>query len=110
MAGWEQAYWEADVSEGLLRRDRASGPYRRYVPDRFAGLPLLVEPTLAQQAADAERGIRALNGAGGDALAAVSRFLLRSEAIASSQIEEGLRTGWWWSSSSVPRLGLPAGR
>lgn len=87
MAGWDQAYWEADAFEGLPRRDRTSGPYRRYVPDLFAGYPLVVEPTLAQRAADAERGIRALNGVGGDALAAVSRFLLRSEAIASSQIE-----------------------
>ena len=87
MSGWEQAYWEAGVSEGLPRRDRVSGRYRRYVPDRFEGLPLVMEPALAQRAADVERGIRALNGAGGDALAAVSRFLLRSEAIASSQIE-----------------------
>lgn len=87
MAGWEQAFWQADVAEGVPRRDRARGPYRRYVPDALAGYPLVVDPALAQTSADVERGIRALNGAGGDALAAVSRFLLRSEAIASSQIE-----------------------
>lgn len=87
MAGWEQAYWESDLSEGMLRRDRVSGPYQRYVPDLFDGFPLLVAPALAQRAADVERGVRALNGPGGGALAAVARFLLRSEAIASSQIE-----------------------
>lgn len=68
-------------------RDRLSGPYWRYVPDLLAGYPLLLNPELAQHAAEVERGVRALNGPGGKALAAVSRFLLRSEAIASSQIE-----------------------
>lgn len=71
----------------MPRRDRLSGPYQRYVPDLLAGYPLLLEPELAQHATDVERGVRALNGTGGEAPAAVSRFLLRSEAITSSQIE-----------------------
>lgn len=87
MASWDQAYWDAEIFGGMPRRDRLSGTYERYVPDLLAGYPLMLEPELAQQAADVERRIRALNGAGGEALAAVSRFLLRSEAIASSRIE-----------------------
>lgn len=87
MAGWDEAIWSPGEFQGRPRRDRLSGPYRRYVPDLLVRHPLVLESGLAQQAADAERRIRELNMIGGDALAAISRFLLRSEAIASSQIE-----------------------
>ncbi|KRA32537.1 MULTISPECIES: hypothetical protein [unclassified Nocardioides] len=42
---------------------------------------------MSRQVAKVERSIRALNGPGAEGLAGIARFLLRSEAIASSRIE-----------------------
>lgn len=87
MASWENADWESGADSGLPRRDRRTGPFRRYVPDLLEAHPLTLDGSLSLAVADAERSVRALSGRGGAALTAVSRFLLRSEAIASSFIE-----------------------
>jgi Fic family protein len=51
------------------------------------GTGLAVDASVSRQSATVERGIRALYGSGAEGLAGIARFLLRSEAIASSRIE-----------------------
>ncbi|MFP5347351.1 MAG: Fic family protein [Actinomycetes bacterium] len=87
MARWERAHWESSVAAGVPRRDRRSGTYHRYLPDHLDGRPLAIDPPLSRRLAVAERAVRALSGLGAESLAGVARFLLRSEAIASSRIE-----------------------
>lgn len=88
MARWEEAWWEPSVDGGLRRRDRRGGTFRAYVPDELATIELAVPPDLDSELARAERAVRALVGApGASDLDRLSRFLLRSEAIASSMIE-----------------------
>ena len=81
-------HWEPDPSAGMGRRDRRGGPYGAYLPDPLAGRPLVVDPGLASKAAEAERAVHRLATVGDSrSLDGISRFLLRSEAIASSMIE-----------------------
>lgn len=88
MASWSAAVWEPSGETGLPRADRRHGSYRRYVPDALNERALLVSGTLAGKATEAERAVRDLiTGPGSPVLEGVSRFLLRSEAIASSLIE-----------------------
>lgn len=78
-------FWENPHEGGLRRRDRRSGEYRAYVPDPLVGTALVLSPGTEALAARAEARVRAL-GALPD-MAGIARFLLRSEAIASSRIE-----------------------
>ena len=87
MATWEQAHWESSVDSGVPRSAQRSGTYLRYVPDSIDGLALAVDGELSRRVTTVERSIRALNGPGAESLAGIARFLLRSEAIASSRIE-----------------------
>jgi len=87
MSTWETAHWESDPLAGVPRRDRRQGSYRRFVPDVLEAYPLTLDTKLALSVAEAERAIRSLNAEGAGSLASVARFLLRSEAIASSRIE-----------------------
>lgn len=73
------------MRERLRPRDRRSGAYLAYVPAPLAGSSLPLSHETAELAARAETRVRSL--ATSQDLAAVGRFLLRSEAIASSQIE-----------------------
>ncbi|CAN5296215.1 Fic family protein [soil metagenome] len=87
MAAWESAHWESTIDSGVPKADRRSGAYRRYVPDLLDGVGLAVDGGVSRQVTAVERSIRALNGPGAEGLAGIARFLLRSEAIASSRIE-----------------------
>lgn len=87
MAHWDEAHWESSVDSGVPRSARRSGAYLRYVPDAVDSLALRVDGEVSRRVTSVERRIRALNGPGGDQLAGIARFLLRSEAIASSRIE-----------------------
>lgn len=87
MGAWRDAHWESSIYSGMPRRERASGPYRWYVPDLLQARPIVIDGALSSEIASAERSIRRLNGPGADVLASVARYLLRSEAIASSRIE-----------------------
>ena len=87
MSYWENAHWESDPGSGVPKRDRRGGQYERFVPDKLAGLPLAFDATISQTIAAAERAVAELAHPEADVLASVSRFLLRSEAIASSRIE-----------------------
>ena len=85
MGRWVTRFWENTHEGGLRRRDRRSGEYRAYVPDPLVGAALVLSPSTEALAARAEARVRAL-GALPD-MAGIARFLLRSEAIASSRIE-----------------------
>lgn len=87
MASWEEAHWESSVSSGVPRAEQRSGSYRRYVPDTLDGSAIAVDGDVSREVASVERGIHALGDYGADGLAGIARFLLRSEAIASSRIE-----------------------
>lgn len=87
MATWDEADWESNVDSGVPRSARRSGSYQRYVPDLLDGVGLAVNGDLSRRITSIERSIRALNGPGADGLGGIARFLLRSEAIASSRIE-----------------------
>lgn len=88
MAGWENEYWEPTVDGGLRRSDRRRGEFQAYVPDTLGSLELSVPPEVDASLAEAERAVRQLVGSpGASDLDRLSRFLVRSEAIASSLIE-----------------------
>lgn len=87
MATWEDAHWESSVDSGIPRHEQRSGVYQRYVPDLVDGIGLAVNGDISRQVTTIERSVRALNGPGAEGLAGIARFLLRSEAIASSRIE-----------------------
>lgn len=87
MAHHADAYWESSPDSGVPRRDRSVGLYHRYVPDPLEAHPVTLDGELARRVAKTERAVRQLDAPGGDDLASVARFLLRSEAIASSRIE-----------------------
>jgi Fic family protein len=79
---WEPA-WDAPT-----RRDRRGGTYHPYVPDPLVSRSITFTPRTAERIATAETLIRGLsNGSEGHGLEHLARFLLRSEAIASSRIE-----------------------
>jgi len=87
MSSWEVAHWESDPGSGVPNRDRRHGPYRRFLPDQLSSYPLAFEAATSRAIAEAEREVAALALPEAGALASVARFLLRSEAIASSRIE-----------------------
>ncbi|MEI4274101.1 Fic family protein [Klenkia sp. LSe6-5] len=88
MAGWRDEHWPASDLTMIPQRERRSGHYRAYVPDPLGGRPLRVDPALADLASDAEKAVRSVaTEPGATGLEGLSRFLLRSEAIASSLIE-----------------------
>ena len=88
MARWLDAVWGQANLTMVPRADRLFGPYRRYEPDLVTSRPLSMSREANQAATVAERAVRELsNGPGAQALEGLARFLLRSEAIASSLIE-----------------------
>lgn len=88
MAHWTEAHWESRLSGGVSAAARRSGTFSWYTPDHLVGQPIVTTPEVDQLLAVAERRVRRLNGGpGGEDLAGLARFLLRSEAIASSRIE-----------------------
>lgn len=87
MATWESAQWESTVESGVPKAERRGGTYQRYVPDFIDGARLAVDGELSRRVAAVEQSLRALSGPGAAGLAGIARFLLRSEAIASSRIE-----------------------
>jgi Fic family protein len=79
--------WENPYDSGIPRAERRSGDYRTYTPTALAGMNLAISPRVDAEVAAAERAVRSLNRGVHGELGLVSRFLLRSEAIASSYIE-----------------------
>lgn len=87
MARYEARRWEP-VYSAPGSRDRRGGTYRLYLPDPLVGRPLTVDAVLDARCAEVEASVRALaGGPGARGLEGLARFLLRSEALASSRIE-----------------------
>lgn len=87
MAHFESAEW-AGLAAAPRLRDMRSGTYSRYQPDLLCERPLRLAPETRERAWIVEKRVRGLEDLpGARGLEALSRFLLRSEAIASSQIE-----------------------
>ena len=85
MGTWRAAHWEADDASGVPRAERRGGVYHTYTPDPLVGNPLVLDPALDHAVARTERAVRAVQA--DHDLIGIARFLLRSEAIASSRIE-----------------------
>ncbi|WP_370442294.1 Fic family protein [Kineococcus halophytocola] len=87
MADWSNAHWEGQP-DAASRVGRRGGPYRTYTPDSLTRRPLVLPPDVDALAARTEASVRQLvDHPGSRGLEGLSRFLLRSEAIASSRIE-----------------------
>ena len=87
MGIFTEAKWEADPTLPG-RANRRGGSYWYYLPDRLTTLQVSISPQLSEEIATVERRVLGLAQADGiTELEDLSRFLLRSEAIASSQIE-----------------------
>ncbi|WP_328292881.1 Fic family protein [Kineococcus sp. NBC_00420] len=87
MAGTHETHWEGQP-DAASRIGRKGGPYRVYTPDRLTSRPLILDPDVDALAARTETSVRRLvDHPGSRGLEGLSRFLLRSEAIASSRIE-----------------------
>ncbi|MGO1899304.1 MAG: Fic family protein [Brevibacterium yomogidense] len=87
MGIWQPRHWESEVDSGVPRRERRSGEFCAYIPDLLTDAPLMLSPATARLLAEAETAVRRLDRRSAHGLASLSRFLLRSEAIASSRIE-----------------------
>ena len=85
MGRWVTRSWQSTYDGGLRRRDRRSGEYIAYIPDPLVGTGLALTPETEGLAAQAEARVRTVNAS--PDLVRIGRFLLRSEAIASSRIE-----------------------
>jgi Fic family protein len=87
VAEWHEAAWGPRPNAPSYA-DRASGPYRTYGPDLLMERPLALTADVADLAWRAEESVRQLGDRPGvRGLEGLARFLLRSEAIASSRIE-----------------------
>lgn len=87
MGTWRDRRWEPTY-DAPYRRDQRGGTYRAYEPGPLCSWPLALSPEMSDLAAEAERDVRALSLVPQlDGLEGLARFLLRSEAIASSRIE-----------------------
>lgn len=78
----------------MPRRARKGCTYETYIPDELTALDLTLSGAVAADVADAEHAIASVPGGGTQltTVEALSRFLLRVEAVASSRIE-GLEVG-----------------
>lgn len=90
MGEWVEQKWCPSDAPALPRRSRKAGRYLAYVPDRLDSPTPPVSRAVATRAAELESRIVELTGRHPGAtrgIEGVSRFLLRSEALASSKIE-----------------------
>ena len=88
MGGCVQRRWQGNPS-GATRAERSSCNFAAYVPDFLVGAALELPAAVAADLADVEQSVRHLNAAtpGLANLEPLARFLLRAEAVASSNIE-----------------------
>ncbi len=87
MASWETRDWESRL-EAPSKVGRQGGTYAVYVPDNLTSRPLAIDGELSTRAAEVETSVRRLSlSPESRSLEGLARFLLRSEAIASSRIE-----------------------
>lgn len=109
MGRYAEAIWPGNPS-GATRAERTPCRYRAYVPDRLTNLDLAIPASVAADLADVEQRVRALNvdHPGLSNLEPLARFLLRAEAVASSNIEGlTINVRRLARSEAVEREGLP---
>ncbi|MBV7433213.1 Fic family protein [Dermabacteraceae bacterium TAE3-ERU5] len=90
MGRYEERTWEGNLS-APGKRNRRAGTYRAFIPTALSEVGAF-PPDLARRAARIEKRFRNLDESGFGGFESLSRFLLRSEAVASSRIE-GLQVG-----------------
>ena len=88
MPGLQKVYWEGDPA-AVTRSARRSGHVEAYVPDLVTGMDLSLPASVSADISDADQAIRSINEpeAGFDNADPLARFLLRAEAVASSNME-----------------------
>lgn len=87
MATWVSRHWDPSF-DAPSRAGRRGGSYRAYLPDPLLGRPLAISADVSDRAAEVEAAVRRLTlRPQARSLEGLARFLLRSEAIASSRIE-----------------------
>ncbi len=109
MGRYVERLWEGNPS-GATRAERSSCRYRAYVPDPLVGRDVPLPAQVAADLVDVEQRVRNLNDRhpGLANLEPLSRFLLRAEAVASSNIEGlVLNVRRLARSEAVERDGLP---
>ncbi len=84
---YEDVRWEPQLVRGAGAGGRAYGTYRPAVPTTIADLELELPPGVLSDAEGAGREITRFDAELGDEIAPFAAVLLRSEAAASSQIE-----------------------
>lgn len=88
MGRYEDRTWPGDPA-GATRAERASCRFRAYVPEPLVGTKVDLAASMAADLVDVEQQVRQLNDThpGLANLEPLARFLLRAEAVASSNIE-----------------------
>lgn len=87
MATRLERHWAPSL-DAPARSDQRGGRFRAYQPDELRKRPVVLDAQLAARASEVERAVRELTvGSESAGLESLARFLLRSEAIASSRIE-----------------------
>ena len=88
MGRYEPRLWEGDPA-GSTRAERRPCRYDAYVPDALTSAALALPADVAADLVDVEQAVRRLNDQhpGLANLEPLARFLLRAEAVASSNIE-----------------------
>lgn len=87
MGTWHDRWWEPAL-DAPYRRDQRGGPYLAYEPGGLCTWPVALTRETSDLVARTEADVRRLSAEPqGDGLEGLARFLLRSEAIASSRIE-----------------------
>ena len=79
--------WRADPTVYAPPRHRRACQYDAFVPERVAGIDVVIAGDVAGVVSDAEKAIADLNRAAGPELMPLARLLLRTESIASSKVE-----------------------
>lgn len=82
--------WLSEVGGlGVPRRDRRSGSYEAYIPDRLMGRAFTFDGETAADVSDAERALASFDARtlALTSTEALARLLLRAESVASSHIE-----------------------
>lgn len=91
MGSLHKALWISSGS-GTSRRQRASGVYYWYLPDKLADLDVPFDPDVVADIARAERELATVSASPLIGTEGIARLLMRSESVASSHIE-GLSIG-----------------
>ncbi|MEO6205461.1 MAG: Fic family protein, partial [Mycobacteriales bacterium] len=89
MGRWEEHIWPGDPL-GQTRAQRTPCRFQAYLPELLASVDVTLPASLAADLVDVEQAVRSLNAEVPSPLAeveAMARFLLRAEAVASSNIE-----------------------